>query len=134
MIKYADVLNYLPAEILRQTRKARESLNQMNKNGRDGKVSKNQVKSRNLGNNLDDNSKIGTHASGNTSSKPANKNNSINKFNKYFKNKSEVQIDTSDVIVGQPMNTGSVKKPTIAKIGMVPSSFTPPCLAPRFSD
>jgi hypothetical protein len=108
MIKYVDVLNYLPAEILRQTRKARESLNQMNKN------------------------KFITHASGNTSSKPANKH-SINKFNKYFKNKSEVQIDTSDV-PGQPINTSSIKKPTIAKIGMVPSSFTPPCLAPRFSD
>ena len=30
MIRYVDILNVLPAEILRQTRKARESLNKMN--------------------------------------------------------------------------------------------------------
>lgn len=88
MIRYVDILNVLPAEILRQTRKARESLNKMKEKQK----------------------KVGGRK------KRSRKFNSILKHNK--------DSDTVSTYAAPIVN--SVTLPTIAKIGMVPSSFTPP--------
>ena len=96
MIKYVDILNVLPAEILRQTRKAREKLSELNYKKEMDRKSKKKL-SENYGSQK-------------------------SYFNpkKYFKQKSDDAISTYSV------NNFPITKPTISKITMVPTSFKSP--------